>query len=102
MLCRANPSNVPQVGLDVPRSRCSSLSQAVSPSSGVDAPGFTCANRRLHRRHSFTRLLTLPLTGGQGVKAVYDSVGKDTFRGSLAVLRPRGTLVQFGKASGFP
>ena len=35
-------------------------------------------------------------------KAVYDSVGKDTFRGSLAVLRPRGTLVQFGNASGFP
>jgi NADPH2:quinone reductase len=45
---------------------------------------------------------TFELTGGQGVKAVYDSVGKDTFRGSLAVLRPRGTLVQFGKASGFP
>src|SRR2546428_4581345 len=37
---------------------------------------------------------TFELTGGQGVKAVYDSVGKDTFRGSLAVLRPRGTLVQ--------
>lgn len=32
----------------------------------------------------------------------FDSVGADTFRGSLAVLRPRGTLVQFGKASGFP
>src|SRR6202795_3099292 len=45
---------------------------------------------------------TFELTAGQGVKAVYDSVGKDTFRGSLAVLRPRGTLVQFGKASGFP
>jgi len=45
---------------------------------------------------------TFELTGGQGVKAVYDSVGKDTFRGSLAVLRPRGTLVQFGNASGFP
>src|SRR6266436_4331898 len=36
---------------------------------------------------------TFELTGGQGVKAVYDSVGKDTFRGSLAVLKPRGTLV---------
>src|SRR6266850_7865943 len=45
---------------------------------------------------------TFELTGGQGVKAVYDSVGKDTFRGSLAVLRPRGTLVQFGNASGSP
>ena len=45
---------------------------------------------------------TFELTGGIGVKAVYDSVGRDTFNGSLAVLKPRGTLVQFGKASGFP
>jgi NADPH:quinone reductase len=42
------------------------------------------------------------LTDGVGVKAVFDSVGKDTFRGSLAALKPRGTLVQFGKASGNP
>ena len=42
------------------------------------------------------------LTAGAGVKAVFDSIGKETFRGSLAVLEPRGTLVQFGKASGFP
>lgn len=45
---------------------------------------------------------TFELTGGIGVKSVYDSVGRDTFNGSLAVLQPRGTLVQFGKASGFP
>jgi NADPH2:quinone reductase len=44
----------------------------------------------------------IELTGGSGVKAVFDSVGKDTFAGSLAVLRPRGTLVVFGKASGNP
>src|SRR5260221_258675 len=44
----------------------------------------------------------LAFTAGNGVAAVFDSVGADTFRGSLAVLRPRGTLVQFGKASGFP
>jgi NADPH2:quinone reductase len=44
----------------------------------------------------------LAFTAGKGVAAVFDSVGADTFRGSLAVLRPRGTLVQFGNASGFP
>lgn len=44
----------------------------------------------------------MQLTGGSGVKAVFDSVGKDTFAGSLAVLRPRGTLVIFGKSSGHP
>ncbi|HTZ43155.1 MAG TPA: quinone oxidoreductase [Jatrophihabitans sp.] len=40
------------------------------------------------------------LTGGAGVAAAYDGVGKDTFDGSLASLRPRGTLALFGAASG--
>ena len=40
------------------------------------------------------------ITGGAGVKVVYDSVGKDTFEGSLNVLRPFGLLASFGNASG--
>ena len=40
------------------------------------------------------------ITGGKGVKVVYDSVGKDTFDGSLDVLRPFGLLASFGNASG--
>lgn len=40
------------------------------------------------------------ITGGAGVKVVYDSVGKDTFEGSLEVLRPFGLLASFGNASG--
>ncbi|MGC4029481.1 MAG: quinone oxidoreductase [Steroidobacteraceae bacterium] len=40
------------------------------------------------------------ITGGQGVKVVYDSVGKDTFEGSLACLRPFGLLASFGNGSG--
>ncbi|MGW0020153.1 quinone oxidoreductase family protein [Rhodococcus sp. NPDC003382] len=40
------------------------------------------------------------LTGGEGVAAVYDGVGKDTFEASLASLRIRGTLALFGAASG--
>lgn len=40
------------------------------------------------------------LTGGAGVAAVYDGIGKDTFEGSLDALRTRGTLVLFGGASG--
>ena len=39
-------------------------------------------------------------TGGAGVNVVYDGVGKDTFEGSLASLRPRGYLVLFGGSSG--
>jgi NADPH2:quinone reductase len=40
------------------------------------------------------------LTAGEGVPVVYDSVGKDTFEGSLACLRPCGLMVTFGNASG--
>ncbi|QEP06767.1 quinone oxidoreductase [Glutamicibacter sp. ZJUTW] len=40
------------------------------------------------------------VTGGAGVHAVYDGIGKDTFETSLAALRRRGTLVLFGGASG--
>ena len=40
------------------------------------------------------------LTGGEGVPVVYDSVGKDTFAGSLDCLRPLGLMVSFGNASG--
>lgn len=40
------------------------------------------------------------ITGGKGVKVVYDSVGKDTFEGSLNCLRPFGLLAIFGNGSG--
>jgi NADPH:quinone reductase len=40
------------------------------------------------------------LTGGNGVAAVYDGVGKTTFDASLASLAVRGTLALFGAASG--
>jgi NADPH:quinone reductase len=43
---------------------------------------------------------TRRLTDGAGVRVVYDSVGRDTFEGSLNVLRPRGSLILFGQSSG--
>ena len=39
-------------------------------------------------------------TRGRGADVVYDSVGRTTFEGSLACLRPRGLLVLFGQSSG--
>jgi NADPH2:quinone reductase len=43
------------------------------------------------------------LTGGAGVTTVYDTVGKDTYEGSLKSLKRRGVLVGCGTASGpFP
>jgi len=40
------------------------------------------------------------ITGGRGVKVVYDSIGKDTFEKSLDCLRPFGLMASFGNASG--
>jgi NADPH2:quinone reductase len=39
-------------------------------------------------------------TDGDGVPVVYDGIGRDTFEGSLACLKPRGLMVSFGNASG--
>jgi len=40
------------------------------------------------------------ITDGKGVPVAYDSVGKDTFEGTLASLARRGLFVSFGNASG--
>lgn len=40
------------------------------------------------------------LTGGKGVDVVMDSVGADTFEGSLDSLKPLGMMISFGNASG--
>lgn len=40
------------------------------------------------------------ITDGQKVSVVYDSIGKDTFTGSLDCLEPLGMMVSFGSASG--
>jgi NADPH:quinone reductase len=52
-----------------------------------------------YRREDFVGRVQ-ELTGGKGVKVVYDSVGKDTFEGSLSCLRPFGLMAVFGNASG--
>ncbi len=40
------------------------------------------------------------ITNGKGVSAVFDGVGKNTFKGSISCLRARGMMVSFGNASG--
>ncbi len=42
----------------------------------------------------------LEITKGEKVSVVYDSIGKDTFIGSLDCLRPLGIMVSFGNATG--
>jgi NADPH2:quinone reductase len=52
-----------------------------------------------YNKENFTERVK-EITGGKGVTAVYDSIGKDTFIGSLDCLQPLGTMVSFGNASG--
>jgi NADPH2:quinone reductase len=52
-----------------------------------------------YRTENFTARVR-EITEGKGVKVVYDSVGKDTFEGSLDCLRPFGLMVTFGNSSG--
>lgn len=42
----------------------------------------------------------MEFTGGEGVRVVYDAVGKDTFEGNLNCLGIRGYFINFGAASG--
>lgn len=64
----------------------------------------------LARHHGYDHLINyrtedfaarvLDITDGKKVDVVYDSVGRDTFDGSLDVLKPLGLMVSFGQSSG--
>ena len=58
-----------------------------------------CDHAIVYTREDFTERVQ-EITGGEGVPVVYDSIGKDTFTGSLDCLRPLGMMVTFGNASG--
>jgi len=58
-----------------------------------------CAHTINYNKENFVERVR-EITGGKGVPVVYDSIGKDTFIGSLDCLSPLGTMVSFGNASG--
>ncbi len=58
-----------------------------------------CEHTIIYTKENFAERVT-QITGGKKVPVVYDSVGKDTFMGSLDCLQPRGMLVVFGNGSG--
>jgi NADPH2:quinone reductase len=60
-----------------------------------------CDHAIVYSREDFAARVK-EITDGKGVPVVYDSVGKDTFIGSLDCLQPRGLMVSFGNASGPP
>jgi len=79
---------------------------------GVTAIGTAGTKEKcaLARRNGYTKVIDYTkqdfvdeirkITKGQGVQAVYDSVGKSTYPGSLKCLAPFGTFVSFGQSSG--
>ncbi|KAL6530296.1 hypothetical protein OROHE_014649 [Orobanche hederae] len=60
-----------------------------------------CHHVILYKEQDFVTRVN-DITSGKGVEVVYDSVGKDTFEGSLACLKLRGYMVSFGQSSGSP
>ena len=70
-----------------------------SPAKAELARAHGCDHVIDYRREDFARRVR-EITDGEGVAVVYDGVGKDTFMGSLDCLRPMGTMVTFGNASG--
>jgi len=70
-----------------------------SDEKAVLARAHGCDHPIIYTRENFTQRVR-EITGGEGVPVVYDSIGKDTFFGSLDCLRPLGMMVTFGNASG--
>jgi NADPH2:quinone reductase len=58
-----------------------------------------CAHTINYNRENFVERVK-QITGGKGVPVVYDSIGQDTFTGSLDCLAPLGMMVSYGSASG--
>ncbi|MCL4631329.1 MULTISPECIES: quinone oxidoreductase family protein [Burkholderia] len=58
-----------------------------------------CDHPIVYTRENFTQRVKA-ITNGAGVPVVYDSIGKDTYIGSLDSLAPLGYFVSFGNASG--
>jgi NADPH2:quinone reductase len=77
------------------------IGTAGSAEKAALARHYGCHHVILYREQDFVAEVRR-LTGGRGVDAVYDSVGKDTLNGSLDCLCRRGMFVSFGNASGKP
>lgn len=70
-----------------------------SPEKAALAKAAGCTHTIDYRREDFVARVK-EITGGEGCDVVYDSIGKDTFPGSLDCLKPMGLWVSFGNASG--
>jgi NADPH:quinone reductase len=70
-----------------------------SDAKGELAKAHGCAHVINYNTENFVERVR-DITRGEMVSVVYDSIGQDTFTGSLDCLRPLGLMVSFGNASG--
>ena len=70
-----------------------------SPEKAAMAQARGCTHVINYKTENFVERVK-EITGGKGCDVVYDSIGKDTFPGSLDCLKTRGLWVSFGNASG--
>ena len=70
-----------------------------TPAKAELATAHGCDEVVLYGQEDFV-VRTRALTGGNGVRVVYDGVGRDTFQRSLDALGLLGTMVIYGAASG--
>jgi NADPH2:quinone reductase len=66
----------------------------------VDAVRDAGASRAIDRTREDVREAVRAHTGGRGVAAVFDPIGAPTYEVSLALLAPRGCLINYGELSG--
>ena len=78
---------------------CTIIGTVGSPEKAEIAKGLGYTHVINYREEDFVERVK-DLTDGKGVDVAYDSVGKDTYPGSLDCIKPRGMWVTFGNASG--
>jgi NADPH2:quinone reductase len=70
-----------------------------SDEKAVLAKKYGCDHTIIYTRENVAERVKA-ITKGRGVDVVFDSVGKDTFQGSLDSLRKYGLMVTYGNSSG--
>lgn len=75
------------------------IGTASSDEKAALAKSYGCTHVINSKKDDFVARVS-EITTGKGCDVVYDSVGKDTYLGSLQCLKPRGLWVSFGNASG--
>lgn len=99
-LVHAGAGGVGQILIQLAVRRGASVIATVgSPDKAAVAAALGAEHTILYRETDFLEAVT-DITGGEGVDVAYDSVGRDTIDRSIRCLRRRGTVVNYGGASG--